>query len=258
MATTTLSMTDRLKQATQGVVAPVKAWLEQYRDTNPQSYVAAKRAAGGVLIADALFGLENPFDGQKTRPGIWGRVKAVGFLLVFGVVWAISTASVGGFMLWVPLLLIVLGLASALVGVAIDAAQIIFGIILLRQAHREAAELLPDGFELGDLVAEMKSQLTPLMQAMRLAKKGGNGLFGILRRVIHPVAAPALSTHIPAPVTIPVAVATLAPIPMQASVTGAASLPFSPGGATLSELRELEQFRRQRDAQAANEREEAR
>lgn len=81
-----------------GVMRSTKKWLEEQRQKNPQSYVAAERAGGTVLIADALVGLENPLDGAKTRPGIWGRFVILMPILAFALVWYLLAGSIGSAM----------------------------------------------------------------------------------------------------------------------------------------------------------------
>ena len=50
---------------------------------------AAKDVVGATVLADSLFGLERPFDGENTRFGIFGNafVVAFGVLLIFGGIW---------------------------------------------------------------------------------------------------------------------------------------------------------------------------
>lgn len=62
------------------------SFLDQYSKDNPTTYAAAQQAIGGILIADGLFGLENPFDGQKKRPGIFGTLAG----MVVGVVFMLA------------------------------------------------------------------------------------------------------------------------------------------------------------------------
>lgn len=79
-----------------GLFNKIRDWLKTYGEDNPQSYVAAHRAAGGILIADALVGLENPFDGVQTRPGIWGRIRTLVPILGFAILWLAVTSFMGG------------------------------------------------------------------------------------------------------------------------------------------------------------------
>lgn len=60
-----------------------KETLSRYESDNPHTAGQIRRAVGGVLIADGLVGLENPFDGKKTRPGIAGAMISVVLGLVF-------------------------------------------------------------------------------------------------------------------------------------------------------------------------------
>lgn len=45
--------------------------IEGYRG-DPYVWARTKQVAGGLLVADGLIGLENPLDGKKSRPGIFG------------------------------------------------------------------------------------------------------------------------------------------------------------------------------------------
>lgn len=60
-----------------------KQTLSRYESDNPHTAGQIRRAVGGVLIADGFVGLENPFDGRKTRPGIAGAMISVVLGLVF-------------------------------------------------------------------------------------------------------------------------------------------------------------------------------
>ena len=60
-----------------------KETLTRYESGNPHTAGQIRRAVGGVLIADGLVGLESPFDGKKTRPGIAGAMISVVLGLVF-------------------------------------------------------------------------------------------------------------------------------------------------------------------------------
>ncbi|WP_129787138.1 DUF3592 domain-containing protein [Promicromonospora panici] len=60
-----------------------KQTLSRYESDNPHTAGQIRRAVGGVLIADGFVGLENPFDGKKTRPGIVGAMVSVVLGLVF-------------------------------------------------------------------------------------------------------------------------------------------------------------------------------
>ena len=65
-----------------------KEMLSQFRD-NPYLRGRAEQTLGGVLIADGLVGLENPLDGEKSRPGILGAMVFIivgGIFLAFGIV----------------------------------------------------------------------------------------------------------------------------------------------------------------------------
>ncbi len=62
-----------------------QGYLSQYKNENPEKYAAALQAIGGVLIADGLVGLENPF-GSKKRSGIFGTLLAMGLSIVFMLV----------------------------------------------------------------------------------------------------------------------------------------------------------------------------
>lgn len=53
-------------------VAQAKATVATYESKNPYRAGRVRQVVGGVLIADGLVGLENPFDGRSTRPGILG------------------------------------------------------------------------------------------------------------------------------------------------------------------------------------------
>jgi hypothetical protein len=51
---------------------------------DPQTMAAGKEAAGAALIVDGLVGLENPFDGKKTRAGVLGSfgIVPLGVILI--------------------------------------------------------------------------------------------------------------------------------------------------------------------------------
>ena len=75
-------------------VNKAKETLSRYESGNPHTAGQVRRAVGGVLVADGLVGLENPLDGQKTRPGIAGALISVVFGLVFIAV-AVFMATLG-------------------------------------------------------------------------------------------------------------------------------------------------------------------
>lgn len=60
------------------------SFLQQYQRENPATYAAAEQAIGAVLIADGIFGLDNPL-GRDRRPGIFGTLVgiAMGVLFMF-------------------------------------------------------------------------------------------------------------------------------------------------------------------------------
>ncbi len=70
------------------LIEKAKAEVAQFDDENPRTAGRIRQVVGGVLIADGLVGLENPFDGEKSRPGILGAALGiVGGIaaLVFGI-----------------------------------------------------------------------------------------------------------------------------------------------------------------------------
>lgn len=60
-------------------------FLEQYRVNSPATYAVAQQAIGAVLIADGLFGIDNPLGGKK-RPGIFGTISRIILGVVFMLV----------------------------------------------------------------------------------------------------------------------------------------------------------------------------
>lgn len=62
------------------------SFLDPYKQQNPATYAAAQQAIGGLLILDGFVGIENPFDGQNKRAGIFGSLIAIilGCVFVFG------------------------------------------------------------------------------------------------------------------------------------------------------------------------------
>ena len=64
-----------------GKIDQAKQVLNEYESRDPHLAGQIRRGVGGVLIADGLVGLENPFDGKKTRPGILGSLIGI----IFGV-----------------------------------------------------------------------------------------------------------------------------------------------------------------------------
>jgi hypothetical protein len=58
------------------------AFLEQFKTKEPATYAAAEQAIGAVLIADGLFGIDNPMS-QKKRPGIFGTLSGVIVGIIF-------------------------------------------------------------------------------------------------------------------------------------------------------------------------------
>lgn len=65
-------------------------FLDSYKAKGPASYAAAEQAIGAVLIADGLFGIENPF-GQKKRPGIFGTFSG----MILGIVFILIPGFIG-------------------------------------------------------------------------------------------------------------------------------------------------------------------
>lgn len=65
----------RLKTGVQGIVS-------DYEGDNPRTLGRVYQVVGGLLVADGLVGLENPFDSKKSRPGILGAA----LLMVIGLV----------------------------------------------------------------------------------------------------------------------------------------------------------------------------
>ncbi len=62
----------------------LKAVRAESHDTNTKA--AGKQAAGAAMVADGLFGLENPLDGKESRVGIGGALMlaVVGLILMAG------------------------------------------------------------------------------------------------------------------------------------------------------------------------------
>lgn len=67
----------------------VKAVRAESKDRNTRS--ATKQAAGAAMVADGLFGLENPLDGKEKRVGIGGAL----FMALFGLVFMVGGYLVG-------------------------------------------------------------------------------------------------------------------------------------------------------------------
>lgn len=65
-------------------------FLEPYKTKEPATYAAAEQAVGAVLIADGLFGIDNPF-GQKRRPGIFGTVSG----MILGIIFMLVPGFIG-------------------------------------------------------------------------------------------------------------------------------------------------------------------
>ncbi|MDO7867094.1 DUF3592 domain-containing protein [Nocardioides jiangxiensis] len=66
------------------LVAQARAEVEKHESTDPYVAGRVRQVIGGVLIADGLVGLENPF-GRRSRPGILGALVFLGLGLVFVV-----------------------------------------------------------------------------------------------------------------------------------------------------------------------------
>ena len=59
--------------------------VRDYEDGQPRTLGRVYQVGGGLLVADGLVGLENPFDNKKSRPGILGAVLLGLIGLVFTV-----------------------------------------------------------------------------------------------------------------------------------------------------------------------------
>jgi hypothetical protein len=71
------------------IKSALRSWGARLRDPKNQGNVMI--GAGAVLVADGLVGLENPFDGRKSRVGIFGAV----LLAVIGVVFTFVGIAIG-------------------------------------------------------------------------------------------------------------------------------------------------------------------
>ena len=69
-----------------GRIDAAKQVLSRYDQQNPHTAGQLRRTVGGVLIADGLVGLENPFDNRNSRPGLLGSFAGVVLGVVFVVV----------------------------------------------------------------------------------------------------------------------------------------------------------------------------
>jgi len=70
------------------LIDKAKAEVSQFDEGKPHTAGRIRQTLGGVLIADGLVGLENPFDGKKSRPGILGAALGIvaGIALcIFGI-----------------------------------------------------------------------------------------------------------------------------------------------------------------------------
>ena len=76
-----------LLRGAQSRIDKARETLSRYESRDPHTAGQVRRTVGGVLIADGLTGLENPFDDNKTRPGLFGALGAVlfGVVLLVGV-----------------------------------------------------------------------------------------------------------------------------------------------------------------------------
>jgi hypothetical protein len=63
-----------------------KETVGRYENQNPHTAGQVRATVGGVLLADGLVGLEDPFDNKKSRPGILGSLTGMGISVVFIVV----------------------------------------------------------------------------------------------------------------------------------------------------------------------------
>lgn len=63
-----------------------KETIGRYESQNPHTAGQVRATVGGVLLADGLVGLEDPFDNKKSRPGILGSLMGMGVSIVFIVV----------------------------------------------------------------------------------------------------------------------------------------------------------------------------
>lgn len=61
----------------QELVNQARSTVSQYQTASPHTYGRIKQVVGGILVADGLVGLENPFDGRRTRPGILGSLAGL-------------------------------------------------------------------------------------------------------------------------------------------------------------------------------------
>jgi hypothetical protein len=70
----------------------LRDWGARLRDPKNQGNVML--GAGGILVADGLVGLDNPFAGRNRRPGIFGAllIIVVGLVFVVGGVWALRAS----------------------------------------------------------------------------------------------------------------------------------------------------------------------
>lgn len=70
-----------MKDFVKGNIGKAKQVLERYETSNPHTAGQVRATVGGVLLADGLVGLEDPFDNKKSRPGILGAA----FMLLFAI-----------------------------------------------------------------------------------------------------------------------------------------------------------------------------
>ncbi|GGD13006.1 DUF2510 domain-containing protein [Nocardioides daphniae] len=84
--------------AARGLVARAKETVAEYDASNPHTAGQVRQVVGGLLITDGLVGLENPFDGARTRPGILAHLAQLAFGLIFvavGVTLFVTTSPQG-------------------------------------------------------------------------------------------------------------------------------------------------------------------
>lgn len=124
------------------LISSAKQLIASYDAQTPYTAGQARKTVGGLLIADAFVGLENPLNSKKSRPGLLGAIFGVVFGLAFmAIPWTMmkSIRDEPGFgrgpevMLWLFLGIGGLLVLTSVVTVLLRIGSLIFGITLWRK-----------------------------------------------------------------------------------------------------------------------------
>jgi len=76
-----------MKNSAWRLISDTKKFLTEFENDKPEIAAVAQQTAGGLLVADGLFGIRNPFNQRKSRVGIFGTLFAtvVSALILVGM-----------------------------------------------------------------------------------------------------------------------------------------------------------------------------